>query len=280
MFKRILVTGSNGQLAQCIKQITNQFPQLEFEFVDKNQLDISNSNEVANFFAQNTFTHLINTAAYTQVDKAEDFQNLAFKVNQLGAENIAIACEKHAIELIHVSTDYVFDGKAEHPYTETSETNPINIYGASKLAGEKAIIENCRKHIILRSSWLYSPYGSNFYLSIKKALESKNQLQITTEQIGTPTSALGLAEVLLKIIVQDQKEYGVYHYSDLGQATWYDFAMLIERKILGDNKGHIQQTSYYKTKAKRPAYSVLSQDKIRNKFAINSISWELALDKI
>lgn len=280
MFKKIIVTGANGQLASCIKHLADQYPQFEFVFLNKNQLDITHEEAVMNFFSQHSFTHLINTAAYTQVDRAEEDDKTAFEVNEQAVKNLALACEKHGVELLHISTDYVFDGKANHPYLETDLTSPINVYGASKLAGEKVIAASCKKHLIIRSSWLYSPFGHNFYLSIKTALKNQKTMQITTEQVGTPTSAFSLVEALMKIIAQDKKEYGVYHFSDLGQATWYDFAMQIERKVLGENKGYIQATDFYKTLAKRPAYSVLSNDKIQHVFNITSIPWQLALDEI
>lgn len=280
MFKKVLITGANGQLARCIKHIANQHPAIEFVFVDKNQLDITHAEKLAAYFSQNTFTHLINTAAYTQVDAAEDQQDLAFKINEQGPKNLALACEKYGIELLQLSTDYVFDGTTQNPYTETSPTKPLNVYGASKLAGEKAVIANCKKHIILRTSWLYSPFGHNFYLSMKKAIQEQRSLHITTEQLGTPTNALRLAEVLLRILQQEEKEYGIYHYSDFGEATWYAFAMQIEYELLGENKGYIQAVDHYKTKANRPAYSVLNQDKIQRNFKIQSIPWQLALKEI
>lgn len=280
MVKKVIVTGANGQLGRCIQHIAEQYPKIHFTFTTKNQLDITDANAVDSFFKKNKFTHVINTAAYTHVDNAETDQDLAFKINEIGANNIAKACADYDMELLHISTDYVFDGKSDLSYTETMPTNPINIYGASKLAGEKAIIAACKKNIILRTSWLYSHFGHNFYLSMCRAIQNRKHLQITTEQTGTPTNALGLADVLLKIISQEEKEYGIYHYSDEGQATWYDFAMAIERKVWGENKGYIQQTDFFETKAKRPIYSVLNHNKIKDNFTINLKSWQQALAEI
>lgn len=280
MIKNILVTGANGQLGRCVQQIAKQQPELSITFVDKSQLDITDLKDIRNFFEKNNFTHVLNTAAYTQVDAAEEEQEKAFKINTIGAENLAKVCLTHDIELLHISTDYVFDGQAKLAYSEYSKTNPINIYGASKLAGEQAILEISKKSIILRTSWLYSPYGHNFYLSIERAIKQGKTLYITTEQVGTPTNALELAKVLLQIIQQEKKDYGIYHYSDLGEATWYDFAMAIEHKILGKNKGLIQPTSYYPTRAKRPAYSVLNHNKIKNNFNIQPNCWQNNLLKI
>lgn len=280
MVKKVIVTGSDGQLGQCLQHLAKNYPQIHFVFTNKKQLDITNNDAVQLFFKENNFTHVINTAAYTQVDKAETQRDLAFKINKIGAKNVAQACRIFNVELLHLSSDYVFDGKSKKPYTEEMETKPINIYGASKLAGEKAVIKSCKKHIILRSSWLYSPFGHNFYLSMCQAIKNKKQLQITTEQTGTPTNALGLAEVLIQIILQENKIYGVYHYSDVGEATWYDFAMAIERKVCGENKGYIKPTDYFETKAKRPRYSVLDHKKIKNNFNINPKPWQQTLADI
>ena len=279
MVKKVIVTGGDGQLGQCIQHISKKYPQIHFVFTNKKQLDITNADDVHLFFKENNFTHVINTAAYTQVDEAETERDLAFKINEIERKH-AQACKTFNMELLHLSTDYVFDGKSKEPYTEEMKTNPINVYGASKLAGENAIIKSCKKHIILRSSWLYSPFGHNFYLSMCRAIESKKQLQITTEQTGTPTNALGLAEVLVQIILQEDKIYGVYHYSDAGEATWYDFAMAIERKVLGKNMGYINPTDHFETKAKRPIYSVISHEKIKENFNIKPKSWLQGLAKI
>lgn len=280
MVKKVLLTGADGQLGQCVQHIAKQYPKLHFTFTNKKELDITDADVVHSFFEKNSFSHIINTAAYTQVDNAEVERDLAFKINEKGAENIAKACASHNIELLHLSTDYVFDGKSKTPYTEEMETNPINVYGASKLAGENAILANCKKHIIIRSSWLYSPFGHNFYLSMRRAITDRKTLHITTEQTGTPTNALGLADVILKIINQEEKEYRVYHYSDLGKATWYDFALAIERKVWGENKGYIKPIDYFETKAKRPVYSVLSHKKIKNNFTINPKPWQQTLAEI
>lgn len=280
MVKKVLFTGADGQLGQCVQHIAKQYPKLHFTFTNKKELDITDADAVHSFFKKNSFSHVINAAAYTQVDNAEVVRDLAFKINEIGAENIAKACAYHDMELLHLSTDYVFDGKSKTPYTEEMETNPINVYGASKLAGENAIRVTCKKHIIIRTSWLYSPFGHNFYLSMCRAINDKKTLQITTEQTGTPTSALGLAHVLLKIICQEVKEYGVYHYSDVGEATWYDFAMAIERKVWGENKGYINPTDYFETKAKRPIYSVLDHKKIKNNLTINPKPWQQTLAEI
>lgn len=280
MVKKVLLTGADGQLGQCIQYIAKQYPQLQFTFTNKQQLDITDADVVQKFFKENGFSHVINAAAYTQVDNAELDRELAFKINEIGAENIAKACEIHNVELLHLSTDYVFDGKTKEPYTEEMEAKPINVYGASKLAGENAILENCKKPIIIRTSWLYSPFGKNFYLSMFRAIKNKKSLRITTEQTGTPTNALGLAKVLLKIICQEEKEYGIYHYSDLGEATWYDFAMAIERKVWEKNKGYIKPIDHFQTKAKRPIYSVLDHKKIRSNFSINPKPWQQSLADI
>lgn len=280
MEKKIVVTGAEGQLGCCVKNITKEYPNLSFTYLNKQLLDVTDLESVLEYFDDNECTHIINAAAYTYVDLAEENQEKAFLINEQGAKNLAIASVIFDIELLHISTDYVFDGNAFEPYTESTLANPINIYGASKLAGEKAIAEIGEKYIILRTSWLYSPFGHNFYLSIKKAIEEKKGLKITTEQIGTPTNAINLAKVLLEFIQKEDKDYGIYHYSDAGQATWYDFAYAIECKTLGKNKGYINPIDNYPTKAKRPLYSVLSNNKIKKVLDINPQPWQDALKEL
>src|SRR5699024_7801881 len=241
MSKRVLVTGANGQLGNCIKQIHLQYPEIDFVFLSKNLLDITDKKSIAKKIEQYNITNIINTAAYTQVDKAEEKEgiDLSYNINKIGIKNLAEVSQVYNVELVHLSTDYVFDGQSSTPYKETDVPNPINVYGASKWAGEQELLRICTKSIVLRTSWLYSSYGKNFYINISNAINRGESLKITTQQTGTPTNAIGLAETIIGIITADKKEYGVYHYSDTGETTWYGFAKAIEIKILGENKGHI-----------------------------------------
>lgn len=282
MSKRVLVTGANGQLGNCIKQVHLQYPEIDFVFLSKNLLDITDKKSIAKKIEQYNITNIINTAAYTQVDKAEEKEgiDLSYNINKKGIKNLAEVSQVYNVELVHLSTDYVFDGQSSTPYKETDVPNPINVYGASKWAGEQELLRICTKSIVLRTSWLYSSYGKNFYTNISNAINRGESLKITTQQTGTPTNAIGLAETIIGIITADKKEYGVYHYSDTGETTWYGFAKAIEIKILGENKGHILPVEKYITKAKRPIYSVLNLDKIKNNFNINPKAWQERLLEI
>jgi dTDP-4-dehydrorhamnose reductase len=278
--KKILVTGANGQLGSCIKDAATTFPDLQFVFVSKEELDIENADFLKDFFRKNNFTHCINTAAYTNVEKAESDKEAAFAINAEAVKIMATVCNEYDVTLLHISTDYVFDGKKKTPYVETDTTNPINVYGASKLKGEDYIQEICEKYFILRTSWLYSQYGHNFYKTILKYAEEGKPLTITTEQTGTPTNANDLANVLLQIIIQDSKDYGVYHYSNSGECTWFGFAeaILLETKKLKDT--NLAKTNQYLTFAARPEYSVLDNTKTLSKLNLKSIDWQESLKTI
>ena len=275
-----MVTGANGQLGRCIQEAAANFPDLYFEFVSKAALNIENAGAVENFFRRNNFSYCINTAAYTNVEKAESEPEKAFAINAEAVKNLANCCRENDVVLLHISTDYVFDGKKGAPYLETDATNPINVYGASKLKGEQYIQEICDKYLIFRTSWLYSQYGHNFLKTILKYSEEKKPLTITTEQTGTPTNANDLAATLLQIIIQDSKDYGVYHYSNRGKTTWFGFAeaILKQNEKLKDAK--LAKTNHYRTFAARPAYSVLDNAKALNNLNIRQIDWQESLHSV
>lgn len=271
-----MITGSNGQLGQCLRKQTAHFPTFQYVFVSKNELDISDKNAVENLFQKENFTHCINTAAYTNVEKAESEPEKAFAINAEAVRHLAELCKKFDVVLIHISTDYVFDGKKRMPYTEEDETNPLNIYGQSKLEGEKHIQNIWNKHFIFRTSWLYSEFGHNFYKSILRMAEEGKKMTITTEQTGTPTNANDLAEVLLKVIEQENDEFGVYHFSNSGETTWYGFAeAILDAHHL--DKSKLGKTNHYRTFAQRPEYSVLDNGKVKTTFAMVPRHWNNSL---
>ncbi len=278
--KKILVTGANGQLGRCIKDAVADFPDFEFVFVSKEELDIENVDLLKEFFIKNHFSHCINTAAYTNVEKAESEKEKAFAINAEAVKNLATTCKEKGVVLLHISTDYVFDGKKGSPYLETDTTNPINVYGASKLKGEQYIQEICDKFFIFRSSWLYSQYGHNFLKTVLKYAEEEKPLTITTEQTGTPTNANDLANLLLQVIAQDSAEYGVYHYSNSGQTTWFGFAeaILLQTEKLKD--ANLAKTNHYRTFAARPEYSVMDNSKVRKAFSIPAVDWKKSLKTV
>jgi len=276
----LLVTGSSGQLGQCLKQLLLSATDVSCYFATREDLDITNSDELQRFFSDHNFDYCINTAAYTNVEKAESEQKEAFLINAEGAYSLAKACKKHNVVLLHISTDYVFDGMAKTPYQEQDRTNPLNVYGASKLKGEQHIVDAWNKHFIIRTSWLYSQYGHNFLNSMLEFAKQKKALTITTQQKGTPTNANDLAQVLVTIIKTGNARYGVYHFSNQGEATWYDFAKAIFKATGEIDTVNLAKTEHYATFAKRPAYSVLNCNKLKDTLGITYRNWEDSLKQI
>lgn len=276
----LLVTGSSGQLGQCLKQLLLSATDISCYFAAREDLDITNGDEIQRFFSEHNFDYCINTAAYTNVEKAESEQKEAFLINAEGANSLAKACKKHNVVLLHISTDYVFDGMAKTPYQEQDRTNPLNVYGASKLKGEQHIGDTWNKHFIIRTSWLYSQYGHNFLNSMLEFAKQKKALTITTQQKGTPTNANELAQVLVTIIKTGNARYGVYHFSNQGEATWYDFAKAIFKATGEIDTVNLAKTEHYATFAKRPAYSVLNCNKLKDTLGITYRNWEDSLKQI
>ena len=276
----ILVTGGNGQLASCIKDVEKQYGDLNFIYTDYLELDICDLNKVRTFFSNNNqIDYCINCAAYTAVDKAENEIDKAFEINALGAKNVAIACNDYNATLIHISTDFVFDGKKKEPYTETDVANPISVYGTSKLHGEVEIQQALREYFIIRTSWLYSEYGNNFMKTMLSLSETRNEISVVCDQIGTPTYGGDLAKVILKIINSNNKNFGLYHYSNQGVASWSDFAKAIfEEKHIKINVNPIN-TEAYPTPAKRPVFSVMNKAKIKNSIKVEIPNWKFSLRK-
>ena len=278
--KKILVTGANGQLGRCLKDASLGYPAYSFHFVDRSELDIAKMASVEQFFSNQSFDYCINTAAYTNVEKAESEEDAAFSTNAIGAKNLAEVCAESKTTLIHISTDYVFDGEKRTPYLESDPTNPINSYGASKLQGEAYIQEVGGAYFIIRTSWLYSQYGHNFLNSMLRFAEEGRELSITTEQLGVPTNANDLASAILGIIQSESEQYGLYHFSNKGNGTWYDFAEAIF--IFSDQikKVKLAKTEQYRTFAARPAYSILNTDKFSNNFGHSMIDWKDSLQQL
>lgn len=278
----VLVTGASGQLGQSLQFVAPKFPDIQFIFASSTDLDITNQERVQAFFESNTIDFCINTAAYTAVDKAETEAEKAQLVNVEGSKNLAMACQKSGTTLVHISTDFVFDGTHETPYLETDATNPIGVYGQTKLEGEIEVVNNCQKHFIIRTSWVYSQFGNNFMKTMLRLAQDRTELNVVADQTGTPTNAVDLAEAILKMIsfnIQHPTSniYGIYNFSNEGICSWYDFAYEIFRV----NKVAIQvnpiPTEAYPTPAKRPKYSVLDKSKIKNTFKIEIKSWQESL---
>ena len=285
----VLVTGANGQLGQAIQFISDNHPEIEFKFCSSSDLDITSKENCKLVFTKFKPDYCINAAAYTAVDKAESEPEKAHLINVIGAKNLAEVCKEFATILLHVSTDFVFDGTStvlsvKNGYTEEDLPNPTGVYGQTKLDGEKAIQETFDNYFIIRTSWVYSQFGNNFMKTMLRLASERDGLSVVSDQIGTPTNAVDLAEVLLKIILTDKRQqttdnYGIYNFSNEGQCSWYDFA----KKIFEVNNISINlqpiPTSAYPTPAKRPAYSVLDKSKIIRVFGVEVKNWEESLKK-
>ena len=276
---RILVTGANGQLGSELKDLSSRYPNNTFAFTDVAELDICNHTAVKEFIVKNEINIIINCAAYTAVDKAEEQFELSNKINHLAVKNFASIAKEYNIKLIHISTDYVFDGTNHVPYQETDKPNPQSVYGQTKLDGELAIQKiNPASTIIIRTSWVYSNYGNNFVKTMLRLGKERNELGVIVDQIGTPTYARDLAKTILEIFPKiNYKNVEVFHFSNEGVCSWYDFANAIF-EIKGINvKVNALETFQYPTSAQRPSYSVLNKNKIKNKFQIEIPNWKDSL---
>ena len=294
----VLVTGANGQLGQAIQSISKNYKEIDFVFCSSSDLDITNLENCQAVFSTYQPHFCINTAAYTAVDKAESEPAKAFDINANGAENLAITCKKFNTILIHISTDFVFDAdfsdgiayydrelrlplKSNLGLTETDVPFPSGVYGLTKLQGEQAIQANWKKHFIIRTSWVYSQFGNNFMKTMLRLASERDTLSVVSDQIGTPTNAVDLAEVLIVIIVSSFKfqvsSFGIYNFSNEGQCSWYDFAKeIFHQKGVSIDLKPIP-TSAYPTPAKRPAYSVLDKTKIKSTFGVEIKEWQTSL---
>jgi dTDP-4-dehydrorhamnose reductase len=276
----ILVTGGNGQLASCIKDVEKQYDDLNVIYTDYLELDICDLNQVQAFFKSNTqIDYCVNCAAYTAVDNAETEVDKAFDINAKGAKNLAIACNEYGVVLIHISTDFVFDGDKKEPYTETDVAKPISIYGASKLQGEVEIQQILKGYFIIRTSWLYSEHGNNFMKTMLRLAETRDEISVVCDQIGTPTYAGDLAEVIIHIINTKAQGYGIYHYSNLGEISWYNFAKAIFELANKSISVNPIKTEDYSTLAKRPVFSVMDKTKIKSTLKIENPYWRDSLKR-
>jgi dTDP-4-dehydrorhamnose reductase len=280
----VLVTGGDGQLANNIKDIADHYTKLNFIFKNSQDLDITKIEDIKTLYNSQKIDYCINCAAYTAVDKAENESEKAHKINELGVKNLSIVSAENNTILIHVSTDFVFDGTKSTAYLETDPTNPKGVYGVSKLYGENAIQEHIKKYFILRTSWLYSEYNTNFMTTMLRLAQTKKELSVVDDQIGTPTYAKDLASTLLHIIDKECKDFGLYHYSNEGVASWYDFAQAIFKE--SDNRIKVSpiKSKDYPTPAKRPNFSVLDKSKIKKVLKIEIPYWRdslvLALSRV
>jgi len=281
----VIVTGANGQLGQAIQFVAKNYLSLNFVFCNSTDLDISNKENCQDVFHKTKPDFCINTAAYTAVDKAESEPEKAELINVIGAKNLAETCKEFDTKLIHISTDFIFNGSNDKPYTENQLPNPKGVYGQTKLDGEKAIQQVFSNYYIIRTSWVYSQFGNNFMKTMLRLASERTSLSVVNDQIGTPTNAVDLAECLMTIInaqyptSSNQNHYGIYNFSNEGQCSWYDFA----KKIFEINQVNIDliaiPTSEFPTPAERPKYSVLDKSKIKSTFGVEVKDWEDSLKK-
>lgn len=276
----ILVTGANGQLGNEMRVVGTHSAD-HYIFTDIEQLDITSVEAIESIFSKECIDIVVNCAAYTAVDRAEEEEDCAYRINHHAVANLAKACVKHGATLIHLSTDYIFDGNTDTPYTEEATPSPLNIYGKSKLAGEESIIESGCHHIIIRTAWLYSTFGNNFCKRMCEMTASQNKLRVVCDQIGSPTYAEDLAKAIAYIIESRQlAKCGIYNYSGEGECSWYDFAVEIARLC-----NHLDcnispcRSEEYSARALRPRYSLLDKGKFCETFGIEIPDWRVSLAK-
>jgi dTDP-4-dehydrorhamnose reductase len=279
----IVVTGKNGQLGWEMLQLVEHFNKsFDFLFTGRENLDLSKPETIAPFFEKNQPDYFVNCAAYTAVDKAEQENELAYKTNAESVGLIAQYCSKIHAKLITISTDYVFDGNGVIPYSTETKTSPINYYGYSKWMGEQLALSNCAETIVIRTSWVYSAHGNNFVKTMLRLMNDRRELNVVSDQIGSPTYAADLALTIIKIIESIElgnAHYGIFHYSNSGVISWFDFATAIAKEGGKNCMVHPIPSSAYPTPAKRPAYSVMECSKLVKDYGIELKPWEEGLKK-
>lgn len=278
----IAVSGKDGQLGWELQQQASLFSFFDFKFYNRKELDITNTSDLAFFFERERPSYFINCAAYTGVDKAETEQEAALNINAVAVGNIAQLCSKYNTVFISFSSDYVFDGNATQPYRVNAITNPVNYYGYTKRLGEQLILENCLQSIVIRTSWVYSVHGNNFVKTMLRLMNERESVNVVNDQVGAPTYAADLANITLSIINQissGNKHFGIYHYSNGGAISWFDFALCIKQFANLACNVHPIPSSAFPTPAKRPGYSVFDTSALQKDYHISPIDWQVSLKK-
>ena len=275
-----LVTGGSGQLGQCFHSVAKEFPEINLLFTSRNEVDVTLSETLANFHSKNPFDGIINCAAYTNVDQAEKEQESALKINTEGLQNLIAFAQEKKLSIIHFSTDYVFDGNSSEPYREKAETNPLGVYGASKVQGEIHLLKSSCKNVSIRTSWLFSPFGKNFVKTIAHLAKDKKELKVVEDQYGRPTYGIDLARAVLSLI-SNKTIYGfpILHYANKGICSWKEFAEAIVNTFGSETKVLGVSTSDYPTLAKRPKYSILDTERLERALKIEIPLWNESLKK-
>ncbi len=269
----ILVTGANGQLGNELRVVSVNYPNHHFIFTDLAELDICDESSVDQIVNANSVDYILNCAAYTAVDKAEDDEETCFKINKNAVEVLAKVAYKYKVKVIHVSTDYVFDGKSFIPYTEDMIVSPSSVYGRSKQEGEAVLFENCNEAVVIRTSWLYSSFGNNFVKTMIRLGNERDSLNVIFDQIGTPTYAADLAQTMMQVVNAKDFIPGIYHFSNEGVCSWYDFTIAIHQSKNIECKVIPIESSAYPVRTPRPHYSVLNKAKIKSTYGIEIPHW-------
>ena len=277
--KKILVTGANGQLGKEIQARASLHTDFQFLFFSRQELPIEKENELDLVFEKEKPSYCINCAAYTSVDKAESDRDNAFLINAQAVQSLAKICHAHSCRLIHISTDYVFDGNSSNPLQEDDRTSPINVYGESKLRGEELAQSEDPDVLIIRTAWVYSEFGSNFVKTMIRLMKERDSVNVINDQIGSPTYAADLAEAILKICGAEKFVPGIFHYSNAGRISWYDFAFAIKELTGSPCKVNPIPSSAYPTAARRPNYSLLNTGKIKSTYSLPIPEWKNSLKK-
>jgi dTDP-4-dehydrorhamnose reductase len=278
----VLVTGANGQVGQELRVLAASYPTFEFIFTSHDIMPVNDEAAVQKIFATHRPAYCINCAAYTAVDKAESEQDIAYQVNAEGTRILAAACKVNNTRFIHISTDYVFNGQSPAPYTEDAATDPVNTYGASKLKGEQLCLQYNPETIIIRTAWVYSSFGKNFVKTMMKLMQDRPAISVVSDQVGAPTYAADLAKCMMHIVAGDHSSTinwvpGIYHYSNQGRISWHEFAVAIKELIGSACTVNPIPSEQYPTPAKRPAFSLLDTNKIRNTFNCTIPQWKDSL---
>ena len=278
---KILVTGSNGQLGRELRRALEMTMPGVTTYTDVDELNICDAKAVEEYVTSGDFTHIVNCAAFTAVDKAETEQSMCYAINADAVKNIAVAASKTGARVLHISTDYVFDGKSHRPYKESDKVSPVSAYGTSKRKGEMMLLAMCQDAVIIRTAWLYSPHGHNFVKTMLTLGRERNEVRVVADQIGTPTSATDLAEAIVTLLTSRQWRPGIYHFTNEGACSWYDFTKVIHH-LAGIESCNVVPitTADYPTAATRPPYSVLDKNLIKNTYNLKIPFWIDSLKKV
>lgn len=280
MPKKILITGKNGQLGSELKDLESQYPEFTMVFVDREEMDLSSPEEIKVALEKEQPHIVINAGAYTAVDKAESEEALCNAINNEAVAVMAEWCSKHNAKIIHISTDYVFNGQSEIPLKESDPTDPINVYGKTKRLGEKALEASGAAFVIIRTAWVYSVYGANFVKTMLRLMKERDTLGIVSDQVGAPTYAGDLALAIMKVVNAPEFIPGIYHYSNKGRISWYEFATAIKEYEKLDCELNAIESAAFPTPARRPAFSLLDTNKIKETYNVEIPFWKDSLEKM